>query len=133
MNPRFPLRPVLPLLGATALMLGAGCGGEPEDPDLQLPDTPAEAATRVEQVFAEAEPQAQETAAAASEAVRIGDYEKAVVALEALKARENVTLDQGLAVHGYMVSLESQLIHAAEAGDEKARRAYELLRKMKRN
>lgn len=120
------------MAGGIALAL-VGCGGGGDDPEMMLPATPAQAAARVEQVFATAEPVAQETAAAAAQAARAGDYEKAVVALEALKRRDEVSLDQGLAVHGYMVTLEAQLIQAMESGDERARRAYELLRKMKRN
>lgn len=120
------------MAGALALVQ-AGCGSGVEDPDMMLPATQAQAAARVEQVFATAEPAAQETAAAAAQAARSGDYEKAVVALEVLRQREEVSLDQGLAVHGYMVTLEAQLIQAMESGDERARRAYELLRKMKRN
>lgn len=123
----------LALLASLGLWITAGCGRESAEADVRLPATPAEAASRVEQVFAEAEPEARQTAAAASEAVRTGDYEKAVVALQSLKGRETVTFDQGLAVHGYMVSLEAQLINAADAGDEKAKRAYEMLRRMKRN
>ncbi|MBL9136318.1 MAG: hypothetical protein JNK85_10635 [Verrucomicrobiales bacterium] len=114
------------------VLMAAGCGRGGGDADIKLPETTAQAAEQVEDVFATAEPEMKETAAAASEAVRQGNYEKAVVALQALKTREPANMQQGLAVHGYMVTLEAQLISAADAGDEKAKRAYEMLRKMKR-
>ena len=146
--PRFPMKSPIPrsgspvaapapasllvlALGLVAAGLGSGCGKKSADADLQLPTTPAKAAAQVEEVFATAEPEARETASAASEAVRAGNYEKAVVALQSLKARQAPSLEQGLAVHGYMVNLEAQLIQAAEAGDANAKRAYELLKRMK--
>ncbi|MCC7374152.1 MAG: hypothetical protein IT581_05830 [Verrucomicrobiales bacterium] len=113
-------------------LLAAGCGRSGADADLKLPETTAQAAEQVEDVFANAEPAMKETATAASEAVRQGNYEKAVVALQALKNREPANMQQGLAVHGYMVTLEAQLISASESGDENAKRAYEMLRKLKR-
>jgi hypothetical protein len=116
---------------AAAVMLCTGCGSD--DPEMELPKTPAAAAERIEEVFAEEQPVVRDTATAAREAVRVGDYEKAVVALQALKQRPAPNLEQGLAVHGYMVALEAELINASAAGDERAKRAYELLRKMKRN
>jgi len=120
-----------PWLGALALAVAAGCGKKAAEADLKLPETPAQAAAQVEEVFATAEPEAKDMASAASEAVRAGNYEKAVVALQSLKARPAPSLQQGLAVHGYMVNLEAQLIQAAEAGDANAKRAYELLKKTK--
>ncbi len=124
---------VLAWLASLVSVLGFGCGsGAKSEADLKLPATPAEAAAQVEEVFATSEPVAKENAAAAAEAVRTGNYEKAVVALQSLKARPEATLNEGLAVHGYLVTLEAKLINDAAAGDEKAQRAYELLRKMKR-
>ena len=124
--------PCLALVVVSCLLLSTGgCGKKGPDADLKLPETPKQAAAQVEEVFSTSEPAVRETAAAASEAVRTGNYEKAVVALQSLKARPSPSLNEGLAVHGYMVTLEAQLINQAAAGDEKAKRAYELLKKMK--
>lgn len=133
-RPRPRSRPCLSFAASAwlAAVLGlAGCGKPAGDADLALPDTPAKAAEKVEEVFATAEPEARDMAGAASEAVRTGNYEKAVVALQSLKARPSPSMEQGLAVHGYMVNLEAQLIQAADAGDANAKRAFELLKKMK--
>jgi hypothetical protein len=122
------------LVFLVVLSAAAGCGRRSgPDADLQLPATPAAAAAQVEAVFADAAPEVKETATAASEAVRLGDYEKAVVALQALKQTPQPTLEQGLAVHGYLVALEGELVNASASGDDKAKRAYELLRRLKRN
>lgn len=122
----------LALVAAMALV--AGCGKKESAEDLKLPETPAAAAQQVEQVFDAAPPEIKGIASQASEAVRTGDYEKAVVALRGLSEQPaaNLNLQQGLAIHGYQVNLEAHLINAAAAGDEKAKRAYELLKKMKR-
>ncbi len=117
------------ILGVAALL--SGCGKKSADADFKIAETPAQAAQQVEEVFATAEPEAREMATAASEAVHSGNYEKAVVALQSLKTRPAPSINEGLAVHGYMVNLEAQLIQAAEAGDANAKRAYELLKKMK--
>lgn len=124
-------------LGAACLLLllgaGAGCGkSSTSDADVKIAETPAEAATQVEEAFSTSEPMVKDNASAAAEAVRTGNYEKAVVALQSLKERPDATLQQGLAVHGYLVNLEAHLINASAAGDEKAKRAYEMLKAMKR-
>jgi hypothetical protein len=131
MDPKMTLKPWV-AVGALAWLIVTGCGRSGGEADLKLPETTTQAAEQVEDVFADAEPAMKETAAAASEAVRQGNYEKAVVALQALKNREPANLQQGLAVHGYMVTLEAQLINAANSGDENAQRAYETLKKLKR-
>ncbi len=120
------------VLSALHLSL-VGCGRSPKgEADLKVPETPAQAAAQVEEAFSTSEPAVKDTAAAAADAARAGNYEKAVVALQSLKQRPDATLQQGLAVHGYLVNLEAQLINAAAAGDEKAKRAYEMLKAMKR-
>ena len=100
--------------------------------DAAPPRNPKEAATALEQVFEPAPPEDRQAAASASEALRGGDYEKAVVHLEAMKLRPNITVDQGLAIHHSLVAMESKLVQAMEAGDPNARRAYETLKRMKR-
>jgi len=44
-----------------------------------------------------------------------------------------VTFEQGLAVHNSVVAMERQLVNAADAGDENAKRAYKILKELKRN
>lgn len=119
------------LLAATLLL--AGCGKSEPDPIAVVPRTPKEAATQVEQVFRDAPPPVQEAATQASEAMRRGDYEQAVVSLQAAKQQEAITVQQGMAIHNSMVAMEASLIRAMEAGDPQAKQAYEILRRMKRN
>ena len=101
--------------------------------DARVARNPKEAATQLEAAFRESQAEIRDSAQAASEAIRRNEYEHAVVSLQTVKAQPNVTVEQGMAIHSSMVTLESELIRAIEAGDPNARRAYELLRAMNRN
>lgn len=96
-----------------------------------MASTPAEAAGQIEAAFAAAPEAFRQAAADASAALRSGDLPKAVESLGALRASENVTLNQGLAVHSSLVLLESRLIAESEGGDARAQEAYALLRRLK--
>lgn len=117
-----------------ALALVGACSRS-ADADLitAAPPKPKEAATQVEQAFSTADEELRTVAGAASAALRTADYEAAVQSLSLMKEQGNLTLDQGLAVHNSMVSLESQLISAVAAGDPGAVRAYEQLKRSRRN
>ena len=73
-----------------------------------------------------------QTAKVASEALETANYEQAVQSLTVIKARENLTLQQGTAVYNSEMALEAKLIAGVQAGDPSAIRAYELLKKSKR-
>jgi hypothetical protein len=121
------------LVGTVALVFLQGCGKSDEATDAAVPRNPQEAASQLQTVFAKAAPDIKQTADTASNAMRKGDYEKAVVALEVIRSGTNVTFEQGLAVHNSVVAMERQLVNAADAGDENAKRAYKLLKELKRN
>lgn len=129
-------RPLI-ALGAALIVLGAlwfrhsrATGPGSED---FTPATPKQAAAQVEQVFQQAQPEIKQAAVTAADAMRTGDFERAVVSLEVIRHREGLTLQQGMAIHNSMVNLEAQLINRIEAGDANAKRAYELLKKSKRD
>lgn len=125
-------RPIqcLCLTGAVLSLL-PGCSRQ-EDGKL-VAATPKEAASGLEQAFQDAPAPVQDNVRLASDALRRGAYDQAVLSLGAVREQTpKATVQQGLAVHGAMVSMESQLIRAIEAGDPNAKRAYELLRAMKR-
>jgi len=111
----------------------AGCSSKQEAGGNGAPLKPKEAATQLQQAFNSAPEEIRQSAVAASEALKGADYERAVRTLEAIKAKPNLSLDQGLAVHASEVSLESRLITAMASGDPKARQAYEALKKSRRN
>ena len=96
------------------------------------PTTPRQSAAQVEQAFQASEPEVKQAATTAADAMRKNDYERAVVSLTVIRQREDLTVEQGLAVYNSTVNLETQLIKAIEAGDQNAKRAYELLRRSKR-
>lgn len=113
-----------------AVALLAGCGSGNEDRLEARP--PKEEAGRLEKAFASASERQRSDASVAAAAMKTGDFEKAVVSLGAVKGGGSLSLEQGLAVHASVLSLEEQLVRGADAGDERAKRAYELLRAMKR-
>jgi outer membrane murein-binding lipoprotein Lpp len=109
----------------------AGCGGSNET-DSPLAESPEQAASQIEQAFSDADNATRQVAAAASEALRKGEYEKAIVSLETVRDAPDVTPDQGLAIYNSTVALEQRLISAMEAGDKNAERAYQMLKAFKR-
>ncbi len=113
------------------LTLVALLGCKPSAGETGLARSPKEAASQIEQAFASADPSVKQAADAAADALRRGEFEKAVVSLTTVKTAPEVTLDQGLAVHSSTVALEAHLASAVAAGDENARRAYELLKALK--
>lgn len=123
-----------PLLGMAWLTVCLGVTGcsKSEETDVGMPKNPTEAASQLESAFGQASEAARTAAAAAAAALRQKDYEKAVVSLQTVRSTENVTLDQGLAVHGTIVALEAELVSAVQSGDPKAKQAYELLKALKR-
>lgn len=100
---------------------------------MATPAKPKEAAAQLEQAFTTADQEMKKVADAASTALRTSDYEAAVESLSLMKHQGNLTLDQGLAIHNSLVSLESRLIAGAAAGDANAIRAYEQLKRSRRN
>lgn len=119
--------------GACLLLVGGalmGCGAR-NDGDLKTATTPAEAASQMERAFAGAPEETRRAAGMAAEALRRGEYEKAVVSLTTVRAATNVNLDQGMAVHSTTVQLEARLAAEIAAGSEAATRAYGLLKAMK--
>jgi ABC-type glycerol-3-phosphate transport system substrate-binding protein len=124
-------------LSAALLVAVCGCAKSSKEKDAPVPSTPKEAATQLQQAFTAAGPEVtaevKQNAAVASQAMRSGEYEAAVQSLGAIKQSQNLTLDQGLAVHNSMVALEARLIAAIEAGDPNAKRAYNLLKRMKKD
>ncbi len=119
--------------GAVWLLLLNGCRNSDRDSGAMTASTPKEAASQLEQAFTAANPEVKKNAETASTALRNGDYEKAVVSLQTIRSGKGITLEQGIAIHTSIVMLETKLINAMETGDESAKRAYELLKRMKRN
>jgi len=124
------VRVALTLLLGSVLLGTAGCD-KSEDAGLAAARTPKEAASHLETAFDQAGESARLAAKAAAEAIRQKDYEKAVASLEVARSGGNVTLAQGMAVQGSIVALEGELLAAAQAGDPKAKQAYQLLKAMK--
>ena len=125
------LKPVGWMLGL-ALALSA-CSKKDESGAAAQPLKPKEAATQLQQAFVSSAPEVQTTVNTASEALRKAEYETAVQSLYAVRSRPNLTFEQGIAIHNSMVSLEANLIRGVESGDPNAKRAYDLLKKMRRN
>jgi hypothetical protein len=122
---------ILSVLAAAAL---AGCGKAEGDAGVgAAPAKPKQAAAQLEQAFAGAPAEVKQYANAASKALQAADYEGAIQSLHLVQQQGTLTLEQGMAVHHSMVSMETRLIQAINAGDENAKRAYEQLKKARRN
>lgn len=119
--------------GLTALVLLNGCSQSDDGANAAAQRNPKAAALQLEQAFETATPEVKQTAEVVSEAMRKAEYEKAVVSLQVIRSGTNITLEQGLAIHNSAVAMEGKLIRAMEAGDENAKRAYKLLKEMKRD
>jgi len=118
-----------------AVVLGAaGCGRSAnETPSAAPVPKPAEAATQLQQAFVTAPPEVKQTASQASEALQRADYDAAMRALQAMKARQDLTPQQQMAVQESSAALEARLIMAMERGDPQAKAAYERLKRSRRN
>lgn len=120
-------------LGMALLLVLGGCSRSDDDSGKVTATNPKEAASQLERAFANSNPEAKQNADIVSEALRKGDYERAVVSLQAIRSGSNITFEQGVAIHSSIVTLESKLISAMESGDENAKKAYELLKQFKRH
>ncbi|MCF7762045.1 MAG: hypothetical protein K9N62_00070 [Verrucomicrobia bacterium] len=118
-------------LAVASLCFGSGCGSDPDDALGSV--KPAAAAAELDQTFADADARTRKNVDAASEAMKRGEYEKAVVSLQTVRGTENLTLQQGMAVQRSVISMEAELISAMESGDQNARKAYQLLKQVNRN
>jgi hypothetical protein len=116
---------------AALALLAQGCS-KSDDVKITI-GSPKQAASNLEQAFANSSDEVKEKAGIASDALRKGDYERAVVSLQAVSSTPGITLEQGLAIHSSVMTMEDTLIRAMESGDENAKRAYQLLKQMKRN
>lgn len=119
----------LSLCALTFALALSGCGKS--DDDAAPPRNTKEAASQLQQAFQPAAPPIKQSADAAAEAMQKGDYEKAVVSLQVARSSPNVSLQQGLAIHNSALAMEAELVKRMDAGDPNARRAYELLKRMK--
>lgn len=124
------LKPVRFLSVLVAISISTGCGSN-EGQEPKLASTPAEAAGQMKRAFAGVSAETRHAAEVAAEALRRGEYEKAVVSLTTVRAATNSTLEQGLAVHSSTLQLEARLAAEIAAGNETAQRAYALLKAMK--
>ena len=130
---RQPLRNARGLFTALLLALN-GCGKSPADTTpTATPPKPKEAASQLQQAFVSANVEVKNTANVASEALRTANYEKAIESLRTIKARQNLTFEQGMAIYNAERALEARLIAGMSAGDSNAKRAYELLKQSRRN
>ena len=119
---------------AGLLVAGNGCSkSSKEITTAGAPPQPKEAATQIQKAFTGASAEVKQTADAVSESLRTANYEQAVQGLAVIKAKQNLTLEQGMAVYNSEQALVARLVAGVEAGDPNAKRAYELLKKSKRN
>ena len=118
---------------ALAILLLGGCRKSSDDLSEAIPRSPTEAASQLQKVFETAAPDVRQTVSVVSEAMQKDDYEKAVVSLQIIRSGKNITLEQGLAIHNSELAMQRKILSRVEAGDENAKRAYKILKELKRN
>ncbi len=121
------------VLSAFAVLFLDGCSKSSDDLSEVVPRSPHEAASQLQKVFETAAPEVRQTVRVVSEAMRKDDYEKAVVSLQIIRNGKNITLDQGLAIHNSELAMQRKILSGMEAGDENAKRAYKILKELKRD
>ncbi len=112
--------------------IAVACGSS-DDGLLRTSDSPVEAADHLSDAFKGADKDSQKNASIASEAIKKGQFQKALYAIETIKAKPDVSFDQGVAINDSLVNLERELIYRVEDGDPKAIKAYEMLKRINRN
>ena len=121
------------VLGVLTILWLDGCRKSGDDLSEAVPRNPNEAASQLQKVFEAAAPEIKQTVSVVSEAMQKEDYEKAVVSLQIIRSGKNITLEQGLAIHNSELAMRRRILSRMEAGDENAKRAYKILKELKRN
>jgi uncharacterized lipoprotein YajG len=116
----------------TVLLLLSGCSKSNEADGFSA-KSPEQAASALDQAFTAASAPVKQDVSAVSDALRKRDYEKAIVSLHAVQQAPGITLEQGMAIKSSSVLLERDLISAMERGDKNAEKAYQLLKRTRRN
>lgn len=109
-----------------------GCG-ESDDGLLRQSKSVDGAADHLSDAFKGADSESLKNAGIASAAIKKGQFQKALYAIETIKAKPDVSFDQGVAINDSLINLERELIYRVEDGDPKAIAAYELLKRINRN
>jgi hypothetical protein len=126
--------PKLKLLGFCLLLSVAmiGCG-DSDAGHIRKSTSVDGAADHLSDAFEGADGDSLKNAGIASAAIKKGQFQKALYAIETIKAKPDVSFDQGVAINDSLINLERELIYRAEDGDPKAIAAYELLKRINRN
>jgi hypothetical protein len=126
------IRSIVPLVfGLLLAGAPAGCSKKDGTEAAQAGST-KEAASFIEKAFANAPPEVKATVEKTCAALRKPEYVEAVVGLQALNALGNLTVDQGMAMHGATANLEAAIAIAMGSGDPKAKEAFQLIKALKR-
>jgi hypothetical protein len=106
---------------AIAAFFTAGCGGSKES---QIPEALSltEAPTTLEQAFANAPAEAKAEAQQAAAALNSGDYGRALMILQQLTARPELTGPQRELATRSLLTAQQETAKAAEAGDQDLQR-----------
>ena len=123
---------LIPYLMVTILLAGVvGCRESADDRLARPPENSLEAAAELDSVFADSDAATKRKASIATKALRDGQYDKAVASIMTIRNQDNLSFDQGMTVRNSMVTLQRELIEAAEDGDPKAAEAIKVLQQYK--
>jgi hypothetical protein len=117
------------LFATITVLLLAACSKSPES----SAPSPQQAADRVQEAYASADADLKQAVASLSESMRKENFEQAVVSLTTIRAKPAATPEQQQAIIESSQAIEMNLINRMNAGDENAKRAYQLMKELKRN
>lgn len=110
-----------------AMFAAVGCGGGKDPEVLSVEQVPA----AVEDAFKNASPEVKESVEGVVAAVKGKDESKALLDLQEIFARPDLSPEQREAANRSMISLNQKLRTAAEQGDQRAAQALEVYRARK--
>lgn len=122
---------LLCLLVCAATLIGCGKSEDQASMDKLAGNmkTPEKAAAAIETTFTKS-PEDAQAAKVAAQAIKTKDYEAAAAALTTLQqAPQARTFDEAQVINQAMRNLQGELIGAAAAGDPKAKKAIEALKR----
>lgn len=110
------------------LLLAGGCSKQPAPPK---PLAVEQAPTSLEEAFKNAKAEAKALASDATAALQAKDYAKALMALESLSSRSDLTSAQRDMASRSMLAVNKALSEQASTGDQKAQQVLQIRRMTK--
>ncbi len=125
------MRFFLSLIAIFSWLALAGC--KKQEPSVGLPKNSKAAASQIQQAFSSSAPEAKQQSDNLAESLRNQDYEKAFDAMMRLRGQQAQNIQQVIAVENADRRLQADVLAGVERGDPRAIRAWDLLKRTRKN